>query len=171
MVTETNHHENKQRIVEILKDDNTIYSGTESDDKLRDIIVGIPDGGDERSDFLNYAYVTNGRPFESINNKRGSRRPDGSYTILEHHVRYDIVFIIDQKNAQDAEKLLDVLHNRINKRLEENPQLKSTGNVPDDPKCDTSHPERIDPYKPELYKGGSKQGRVITLYCEISTGT
>lgn len=171
MVTELNHDANKRRIVEIIKNDNTIYSGTRKGDsgKLGHVIVGIPDGADESADFANYAFVTNGTPLETITPK-GTRGSDGSYITLEHTVRYDIVFIVDKKDAREAEKALDNLQQKINEALEENTQLGQPANITRDMLADTSYPERCEIYKPELYRGKSKQGRKITFVCIISTG-
>lgn len=160
MPTEIDHNAVKQRIVDILKANSSLFTTNPVDDsKFREIQVGHPNGHEWKGDTLPYVFVS--FLSESVRRK-GSDATDAAPS-LEHDVRYNIWFFVDEKNGRAAEKQLDSFQKTILETLEADEQLKNGG----DNIVDTSYPERVDVESETLAK--SIQGRKIMLRCTVTT--
>jgi len=113
---------------------------------------------------LPYAYVTNGSgPFETI---ISGTVVSNVHQILRHTFNYDIVVVVMQKDAREAEILLDELQKLILETLEADHNLTGTGSA----SVDDSAPSRIDMLRVGTAdQGRGIKGRIITLICKKVT--
>ena len=113
---------------------------------------------------LPYAYVTNSSaPFETI--VTGSVVSD-AHKILRHTFNYDIVVVVMQKDAREAEILLDQLQKLVLETLEADHNLTGTGS----PSVDDSSPLQINMLRAGTAdQGKGIKGRIITLTCRKVT--
>ncbi len=168
MATELDHDEIKKKIVAILKANTSLFTTTGEEGELRAIEVGFPQGtfsGTSLSDaMLPYAYVTNSTgPFETI---RTGDVVSNAIKILYHSFNYDIVVVVMQKDAREAEILLDELQKLVLQTLEADHNLTGTGSA----SVDDSQPLRIDRLRVGTGdEGRGIKGRIITLKCEKVT--
>ncbi len=156
------HDTNKNRIVSILKADDTVFDSGATAGLLRDIFVGqrVPKTI-SGSNFAPFLYVTNGSPILT-------KRPKGivqsnKQEYFENTVRYNLNFISKKKTSSvDTEKELDDLELLISTALESNYQLLNPTSS-DDPICLSSYIEKVDNAIFANKKGNPDQGRTITL--------
>ncbi len=162
MATEIDHDQIKTKIVAILKANTTLF--TDSDlTKIRSIDVGFPTGDPLQDQMFDYIFITNSVPFESIANQ--TSRVSNAIVSLVHTFSYDIVIIVNGKDARDAELKLDDFRKLTLETLEADVTLTGTGSV----EVDDSFPVSVQPFRPgELQE--PKKGIVITLRCIKTTG-
>ncbi len=162
MVTEIDHDSIKEQIVTLLKANSTLFSATGADDKVRKIEVGPPKirNGKIVDTTLPHIWVTNSNgPFETIRNT-------GTLTAnvvkaLEHTFHYDIIIIVDPKDAEFAEEDLDDFQKLTLETLEADVDLNTT--------VDVSFPTRVDLFPHSGTTLAGLQGRKITLRCVKTT--
>ncbi len=160
-IAELNHDVLKTALAGLLSDP-AVFSQSKRHDRLRHILVGVPPGGPTNNDYGNYAYITNSSPIETIR-RRGTT--DSNHHSLEHTIRYDIIFFVDAKDSQTAEKRLDDVQENIMKLIEAEPHL-GTGTA----YVDMMSPERVDAFNRDRNEGTEKQGRRITVALIKTTG-
>ena len=103
-MTELNHQEIKQRIVDILKADDNVYSQSEKG-KVRSIGIGIPDQNEFKSIPTPYIRITNATRFES--DKPFGVIVDNAQTSSYHTIQYNIICVAQEKDAPTVESTLD----------------------------------------------------------------
>jgi len=168
MATELDHDEIKKKIVAILKANTSLFTTTAEEGELRAIEVGFPQAafssGDLSDAMLPYAYVTNGSgPFESI---KSGAVVSNVHQILEHTFNYDIVVVVMQNDAREAEILLDELQKLVLQTLEADYDLTGVGTA----SVDSSSPSKVDLLRVgNADQGKGIKGRVITLTCKKAT--
>ena len=168
MATELDHDDIKKKIVAILKTNTSLFTTTGEEGELRAIEVGFPQanfGTGALSDaMLPYAYVTNSTgPFETI---RSGSVVSNAIKILLHTFNYDIVVVVMQKDAREAEILLDELQKLVLETLEADHNLTGVGSA----SVDDSNPLRIDKLRVGTAdEGKGIKGRIITLTCRKAT--
>ena len=161
MVTDLNHNTIKAAIGTLLRADTSIYDQSGGSNKLRSILVGYPPGGDPLQDTsANFAFITNNTTLES--NRPVGVTVSNVIQALEHTVRYDITFVMQDETPRKTEVIMDTIQQGIMQTLTENHDL--TANV------DDSYPERVEALKPINTQGKTKQARKITLKCIVTTG-
>jgi len=168
VANELDHDDIKKKIVAILKTNTSLFTTTGEEGELRAIEVGFPQAafsaGELSDAMLPYAYVTNSAgPFETITT---GTIVSNAQTIIQHSFNYDIVVVVMQKDAREAEILLDELQKLILESIEADHSLTGTGSA----SVDDCNPLRVD----ALRVGGADQGRgikgrIITLTCEKVT--
>jgi len=168
VATELDHDEIKKKIVAILKANTSLFTSTAEEGELRAIEVGFPQAafssGDLSDAMLPYAYVTNSSgSFETI---KSGTVVSNAIKILEHSFNYDIVVVVMQKDAREAEILLDELQKLTLETLEADHDLTGTGSA----SVDSSSPSRVDMLRVgDADQGRGIKGRVITLTCKKAT--
>ena len=168
MATELDHDEIKKKIVAILKANTSLFTITGEEGELRAIEVGYPQAafaiGQLSDAMLPYAYVTNSSgPFETI---QSGAVVSNAIKILQHSFNYDIVVVVMQKDAREAEILLDELQKLVLETLEADHNLTGVGSA----SVDDSNPLRIDKLRVGTAdEGKGIKGRIITLTCRKAT--
>jgi len=166
MATEIDHDAIKTRIVDILKASATLFNVNDLT-KIRFIEVGFPDGDPFNDQMFDYIFITNSSPFEAIRN-RGSTPTSASKSIiknLEHTFHYDIVNVVNAKDARDAELKLDDFQKLILELLEADIALN--GGVADI--VDISFPVNVAHFRASGTEQKGVKGRIITLRCIKTT--
>jgi len=162
MATEIDHDDIKTQIETILEANSTLYDVTGANNKIRVIEVGPPkvgQGGEILETTLPHIWITNSSPFETIRNT-------GILTAnvvksLEHTFHYDIIIIVDSKDAEFSEEDLDDFQKLTMETMEADVDIGD--------KVDNSFPVRVDLLPHSGIKIGGKQGRKITLRCIKTT--
>jgi len=164
-MTELNHQEIKQRIVDILKADDNVYSQSEKG-KVRSIGIGIPDQNEFKSIPTPYIRITNATRFES--DKPFGVIVDNAQTSSYHTIQYNIICVAQEKDAPTVESTLDNLHKSIKECLKANVQLTDPDDD-SDPKCKISFPIRTEQLPATSYKGKALDGFTIVFQVEQTT--
>jgi len=166
MATEIDHDANKERIEDILEASATLF-GANDLTKIRSIDVGFPDGDPFNDQMFDYIFITNSASFETIRNK-SSTPTSASKKIarnLEHTFNYDIVTVVNGKDARDAEKKLDDFQKLTLELLEAD--LSLNNGVAD--LVDMSFPVAVNHFRPGQTETKGVKGRIITLRCIKTT--
>lgn len=162
----TNHDFNKNRIVDILKDDSNVFDNGATVGKLREIYVGqrVPKKTSGSSN-IPFLYVVSGNPI--LTKKPRGIVQNNKQTYFDTIARYALNIIANKKDrAVNAEQELDNIELVVSTALENNFELRDP--VSDDnPICISSFIERVDSILFNETKGTLKQGRTITLNLSI----
>ncbi len=162
MVTEIDHDSIKEQIVTLLVANSTLYSAIGADGKVRIIEVGPPKtrNGKIVDTTLPHIWVTNSNgPFETIRNT--GTLTSNVVKALEHTFHYEIIIIVDPKDAEFAEEDLDDFQKLTLETLEADVDLNAT--------VDVSFPIRVDLFPHSGTTLSGLQGRKITLRCVKTT--
>ncbi len=162
MAIEIDHDAIKQKIVAILKANATLFTAADLT-KIRAITVGFPEGDPFTDQMFDYIFVTNSSPFETIS--QDVTIISNAIESLVHTFNYDIVIIVNGKNARDAELKLDDFRKLVLQLLEADVNLTGTGTAD----VDYSIPISIQPFRPTGTQQKEKKGLVITLRCIKTT--
>lgn len=157
-MAELNRNTIKDAIVALLQSNSSLYDPTGTPGELRVIQTGRPE--DELNDAgMPYAFIRNSKgPFENIQTQNIAVS-DASRLIV-HELFFDVVFVVNEKDARFAELALDNFQELILETLEGDQDIGGT--------VDTSDPIRVTDYPmPSLLTG--KQGRIITIRCDKVT--
>lgn len=169
MVTAIDHNAIKARIVAELKNDNTLWNGTDigSSDTFREIEVGTPDA--RKINELNHpsCFVTSS---EIIEDAVQVGVTDGDTDkATEHTIRYLVVFTEDQKDGRKAELQLDARGKKIAEVLRANKHLGTPGATTTNRLVQEIWPEQLAILNRDL-AGSSVQGRVWRVRVKAYTG-
>ncbi len=163
MAVEIDHDDIKTQIETILKANSTLFDVTGANNKIRIIEVGPPkisNTGEIMDTTLPHIWITNSAgPFETIRNT--GTLTGNVVKALEHTFHYDIIIIVDSKDAEFSEEDLDDFQKETLQTLEADVDLNA--------KVDISFPIRVDLLPHSGTKIGGKQGRKITLRCVKTT--
>jgi len=110
MAVEIDHDDIKTQIETILEANATLYDVTGANGKIRIIEVGPPkigQGGEILETTLPHIWITNsGGPFETIRNT--GVLTANVVKALEHTFHYDIIIIVDSKDAEFSSEALTI---------------------------------------------------------------
>jgi len=164
LAVELDHDVIKQKIVAILKANTSLFTTTAEAGELRSIEVGHPQGVNLADAMPPFAFVTNGTtPFETITT--GSI-VSNAQKILEHTFNYDITVVVLEKDAREAEIVLDEFQKLVLQTLEADYNLTGSGSAD----VDSSSPSRVEHLRVGAGdQGRGIKGRVITLRCSKVT--
>lgn len=157
----------KQRIVDILDSNSTLFDATGANDKVRKIDAGAPRMSRLRNETtLPHIWVTNEDAIDVIrqNNSVGGNAPK----VLEHQINFKIILMAQEKDGFKTEEVLDDFVKLINQSITENYELNdpATGLSP---LADSCYPSRVVELG-RVFTGLSLSGRVISLKCVVTTG-
>jgi len=156
MATEIDHDQIKEKIVTILKANTTLFPAVKTLEAMRAITVGFPPGDPFDDQMFPYIFVVNASPFESIKND-GRAVVSNAITALIHTFHYNIVFVVNGKDARDTEEQLDDFQKTILQTLEADNDLSGVTTA----EVDSQFPVIVDRFRGR--EDEEVQGRVITL--------
>ena len=164
MATDIDHDNIKEQIVLILQADSNLYDATGADSKVRQINVEQPDDKDGLDTVFPSIYVKNANPFETTKKIGSKLRGDAAMPAIVHEFRYDIVMVVEDKDARTAINRLDDFKKLALQALEADARLKNGGAaLVDDSIYQGSR------LFSERLNGQPVQGQIITLLCRKVT--
>ena len=166
MATEIDHDVNKERIEDMLEASAALFDANDLA-KIRSIDVGFPDGDPFNDQMFDYIFITNSASFETIRNRTTTPISASKKIVrnLEHTFNYDIVTVVNGKDARDAEKKLDDFQKLTLELLEAD--LALNNGVAD--LVDMSFPVAVNHFRPGQTETKGVKGRIITLRCLKAT--
>ncbi len=155
----------KERIVDILDSNTSLYDSTGASGKVRKIQAGI-----KFFDFVNkettlpVIYVTNDLATDIV--RVSGSVSSNTQKVLNHDLRFKIFLIVDGKDGQKAEEKADDLIKLIKESINANYDLRDP-TAGTDPKVQSAYIERDERRTPDF--GANKQVRQLVLRCSAMT--
>jgi len=160
MATELDHDAIKESIRTILRANATLFD-VDNLAKIRAIEVGYPEGNAFDPQEMDHIFITNGNPFETIRN-RGVVQSN-AIKDLEHSFNYDIVIMVNGKDARETEEKLDDFQKLVLQLIEADVTLTGTG---------SALVHNAFPVSAQAFQGRTGvpvMGRVLTIRCTMHT--
>ena len=158
----------KLRIVDILDSQTTLFDATGASGKVRLIEAGAPrmKGNLIVETTLPHIWVTNEPVIDDI--REPTTTEGDASKVLTHTLSLKIILLAQEKDGFDVEEVLDDFVKIINEEISGNHELHNpVGGA--DPLADYCYVRRVAELSSQM-TGKSRQGRVISLKCVVTTG-
>ena len=158
----------KEKIVDILDSDSTLFSATGASDKVRKIEAGAPRMSElVRETTLPHIWVTNDVILESIRPSTISESNNANVTV--HTINLRVIIIADEKDGFKAEEVLDDFVKLIKEDIQENYDLRTPGGAESTSVADSCVVTGVSVLDSTI-TGRHRQGQIISLRVIVTTG-
>lgn len=160
MVTEVDFGTIKNKIIQIIKADNTLFDeSNKAGDRFRSVDLGVPDAKNWLNEPMPYCRVTNNTDLDVAKPFGGVVGTAVSATY--HIMQFLIIVVAQEKDSKTVEQTLDTIHKKLLERLKADHTLGGT--------VKTSFPIRTRQLASGTFDGKSVDGFEVLLQVETVT--
>ncbi len=159
----------KQRIVDILDSNTTLFDATGASGKVRKIEAGAPRMTDNLivETTIPHIWVTNDAIIDDITIENIVQGNAPQFT--KHNISLKILLLAQEKDGFKVEEVLDDFVKLINEEITENYDLRQPAGAESTSVADSCIIRRVTEMGAAM-TGKSRQGRIISLKCLVTTG-
>jgi len=159
----------KQRIVDILDSNSTLFDATGASGKVRKIEAGAPRMKENLivETTIPHIWVTNDTIIDDITVENVVQ--GNAPTFTKHNISLRILLLTQKKDGFKVEEVLDDFVKLINEEITENYDLRQPGGAESTSVADSCIVRRVTEMSGQM-TGTYRQGRIISLKCLVTTG-